>query len=1469
MVDSTYVRWRHLNYHKMVVLLIVLIMVLSGFSIIMNSTQQTSQKNYTIKPFAQSSNTLYINNTFYINDTIKDPLTGMYGMYGFDTNVVIGTTGALIVTNATVYFLEDSLHPITLNVYGHLILNKATLTSVPDRLYPYVNFTLSAYYNAVLNFNNSKLIYPGWFNVSNDINVFISNTVFDKLSDQNLTLLTNYGFTGDINAVNSGPTPYFYYSTIHFTNVSFPHLFEHPAGTIRTFAQVSSTINNTMISPTKGLVINQDSSTTIIANKFNSILPNYVSDLTLTNATINVVYNATNYNGTSYITAAINNSQEPVQYYVLPSYPTGISNTLSVSIPFNGINTIPVSLNFLNEINNLIIKITPPKTGVIKIYKVTLNLSTDSNILTYGFYKYNFNLIHSILYGKDIFISANYNSNTGNTLYNAIYLNQSSIAYFLNLSVTNTPTKLDPPYIIDSSSSIYIFRYANIKVQNFDGIPISNAIINYNPYEDSQALNNLANSLDSMTSSYFHYTPSNITNNYGIASIPLLSDIIQLPYWPNSEYMGNYNFTVWTSGYSKILVTFDASLSYFPFLTVASNNVNRTVTVTIPNIKAISIMTKPYFIQYDTYAISAIFNVTGSSIYNVPITFYINTPVPTYLYSTINMILGVNNIATVYWTVPNTVYGNFTITATANPSHSIFETNYTDNSVSAPIKIYPNIDIGVSQITAMSTVLYQNNTLSFSIFNHGWDNANNVPVTELMQYPNGSVVSKNIILSIPANSSVPETFVFYANVAGTYTFSVDAQYYWDYNQNNNIASNTFVFGLDYYPISFNYSIVSNISSLNNIMTLNISSVIGLTGANLNNAPSIAVEFYDYSNNITIGQSYTSIINGKLVSYLITSYFVYGQNYRIEVIVNPNHAVAETNYNNNVLFYTLRIPAFMIYSVPQYTMIVNGTADQIYVNTTLMQGPANNVNISLIFAGYPTLQFSNYTALINTGQPYNVVFTLNTSKIPNLMNNHNKITLTYEVLLTYRQLSGYYYIVTTSYITVLEKPILSISTFTVIKNSYVSNTSKIAQGLSFNIFINIYNIGGSTAYGPIFLNITDGSKVLYDSNFTVNLAAGSNSSVNITYVATLIGNHTLNATIIYNGVQKTTIYNTRSLIFTVIPPAIRLIITSLSSVTLIQKQTLSFIVYAENENASAQKGYTVYTPGVTVFATVAGVTQSLTTNNFGYGVFKFVVEKTGTYPLLVKYNYAGVSSLYIQTALITIKSPPLVIPWLLIIIVVIIAAVGGFLGYTYYSYKKVEKNVMVCGNCGAIIKADAEKCPVCGVVFEKDKVKCSECGEWIKVDDKYCPNCGALFIKKEDPEYEHLSAMKQKYDIFVQRFKDEAKRDLGEKYTPEEFTKWWQAKNEYISFEAWLKQQEEEKKEETIKCPVCGSLNPKTAKVCSVCGASLVKEKKEETPPEKPPESPPSEPAPKTEENKVEPVVKRKVIKRIVPGEEKK
>jgi RNA polymerase subunit RPABC4/transcription elongation factor Spt4 len=167
-------------------------------------------------------------------------------------------------------------------------------------------------------------------------------------------------------------------------------------------------------------------------------------------------------------------------------------------------------------------------------------------------------------------------------------------------------------------------------------------------------------------------------------------------------------------------------------------------------------------------------------------------------------------------------------------------------------------------------------------------------------------------------------------------------------------------------------------------------------------------------------------------------------------------------------------------------------------------------------------------------------------------------------------------------------------------------------------------------------------------------------------------------------------------------------------------------------------------------------------------------------------------------------------------------VGGIFSYAYMKYRKVEKNLMVCGNCGSLIPADSEKCPVCGVVFEKENVKCGNCGSWIRKDAKYCPVCGAIYMDKDDPDYEKIESMRKQYLEEIQKYKEEAKRDLGEKFNDEEFYKWWNTKPEFITFQDWMERKEEEKKPSVV-CPVCGTLNPKGTKFCRVCGSPLPQE----------------------------------------------
>ena len=93
-------------------------------------------------------------------------------------------------------------------------------------------------------------------------------------------------------------------------------------------------------------------------------------------------------------------------------------------------------------------------------------------------------------------------------------------------------------------------------------------------------------------------------------------------------------------------------------------------------------------------------------------------------------------------------------------------------------------------------------------------------------------------------------------------------------------------------------------------------------------------------------------------------------------------------------------------------------------------------------------------------------------------------------------------------------------------------------------------------------------------------------------------------------------------------------------------------------------------------------------------------------------------------------------------------------------------------------------------------------------------------------------MKSKYERYLEKYKLEARKYIGKEFTAEEFFKWWKTHPEFISFQEWLKRQEERIEGETVLCPVCGAVNPKGAKICRVCGSPLPSEEKEEAPEEK-------------------------------------
>jgi len=202
----------------------------------------------------------------------------------------------------------------------------------------------------------------------------------------------------------------------------------------------------------------------------------------------------------------------------------------------------------------------------------------------------------------------------------------------------------------------------------------------------------------------------------------------------------------------------------------------------------------------------------------------------------------------------------------------------------------------------------------------------------------------------------------------------------------------------------------------------------------------------------------------------------------------------------------------------------------------------------------------------------------------------------------------------------------------------------------------------------------------------------------------------------------------------------------------------------------------------------------------------------------------------QTQSITVKKtlpflsspvPILGVPWWLFL-VILGAAVAVVAGITVY-WKVYGLGKMVeCGECGAFIPEDATTCPKCGVEFERDMAKCSNCQAWIPVDVKQCPECGVEFATGEVEMADYGEKMRLQYDEVVSKLRQEASRQLGRDLSDRDFQEWWKKQPTFVTFEDWLREEEEMRKMGSKPCPTCGTLNSVTANVCHKCG-SLMRE----------------------------------------------
>src|SRR5437879_8488651 len=137
----------------------------------------------------------------------------------------------------------------------------------------------------------------------------------------------------------------------------------------------------------------------------------------------------------------------------------------------------------------------------------------------------------------------------------------------------------------------------------------------------------------------------------------------------------------------------------------------------------------------------------------------------------------------------------------------------------------------------------------------------------------------------------------------------------------------------------------------------------------------------------------------------------------------------------------------------------------------------------------------------------------------------------------------------------------------------------------------------------------------------------------------------------------------------------------------------------------------------------------------------------------------------------------------------------------------------CGECGAFIPEDASTGPKWCVEFERDMAKWSKWQAGMPVDVKQCPECGVEFATGQLEMADYKEKMRLQYDEVIARFKQEASRQLGRSLSETEFQEWWRKQPTFLTFEDWLREEEEMRKMGSKPCPTCDN---HYSVQCSLC-----------------------------------------------------
>ena len=387
---------------------------------------------------------------------------------------------------------------------------------------------------------------------------------------------------------------------------------------------------------------------------------------------------------------------------------------------------------------------------------------------------------------------------------------------------------------------------------------------------------------------------------------------------------------------------------------------------------------------------------------------------------------------------------------------------------------------------------------------------------------------------------------------------------------------------------------------------------------------------------------------------------------------------------------------------------------------------------------------------------------------------------------------------------------------------------------FTINGTIYNLGQTAASGFAFAAYLDGNRSAQLGRLD-NLALTAGQTRNVTLSLTGIGTsgaHTVMLVVdpdnvVNEGAAKANNFANVTVTVQPTPSGFITIVSPSPNQGVNTGSTLGVTGYVRDVNVNGIVGVSLT---IQLRSSSGAVVATNTTTSGGAGFFIGTINvpsdaPSGTYTIVVSSSASVIQQ--DSTTILVAKALPfylqpvplLGIQWWLLLI--IIAAIAGIvIGVTVYFRVYGLGKMVECGECGAFIPEDATVCPKCGVEFEKDMARCSNCQSWIPIDVKQCPECGVEFATGEIEMADYQEKMRLQYDDIVGKFRQEAQRQLGRSLSEREFQEWWRKQPTFLTFEDWLREEEEMRKAGAKACPVCGTLNSVSARVCHKCGTLM-------------------------------------------------